>query len=84
MGGKKASKAKTGEKKKGGGGFMTFMNEIRPKIKEEYPDMKPMEISKEGGKEWRALSEKKNRSTKIKAGNLKKNKLIWFLNSKEI
>jgi hypothetical protein len=71
MGGKKASKAKSGEKKARGGGFMIYLSEIRAKLKEEHPVWKPTEISKEGGKRWKALSEKEKQKYKDQGGKSK-------------
>jgi hypothetical protein len=66
MGSKKSSKGKSGSKGKkcGDNGYITFLSELRPELKEEHPDWKVTEISKEGGKRWKALSDKEKQKYK--------------------
>jgi hypothetical protein len=37
--------------------YAAFMAEARPKIKAEHPKWKAQQVSKEGGRQWKALSE---------------------------
>ncbi|KAL7492365.1 hypothetical protein ACHAWT_002550 [Skeletonema menzelii] len=56
----KATKAKakgSPKAKKPLTGYMLFAKEMRPKVKEENPEMSFGELGKELGARWRALSE---------------------------
>ena len=56
----KNNKKSGGSEKRASGraaGYIAFMAEVRPQIKEEHPKWKAQQISREGGKRWRALSE---------------------------
>ena len=53
-----ATKAKGSPKaKKPLSGYMLFAKEMRPKLKEESPDLTFGEVGKELGARWRALSD---------------------------
>ena len=53
-----ATKAKGSPKaKKPLSGYMLFAKEMRPKLKEESPDLSFGEVGKELGARWRALSD---------------------------
>lgn len=52
---KKVKMPPTGPKKVNG--YIVFGSEIRPKIKEEYPDMKPVDVTKEIARRWKELDE---------------------------
>jgi hypothetical protein len=43
---------------------MKFMSETRGKIKADHPDWKVGDVSKEGGKRWKALSEEEKSAYK--------------------
>jgi hypothetical protein len=63
---KNEKETKKGKKGKKGGAncFMKFMSEMREKIKVEHPDWKARDVSKEGGKRWKALSDEEKSAYK--------------------
>lgn len=52
--------------KKGGNGYINYLNSIREDLKAKHPDWKVTDITKEGGKQWKALSDAEKAAWKEK------------------